>query len=275
MNFYKKRFKRIFPLYWIAFTLLVIWVIFKVLILQYPLSISGYIATLTGFQEFFFTSGNRTYLWFISVIIMYYIIYLFIARPNKLINMLSVSSIIFIAAFIVHSKFNLIEICFFKYYWVFIAGIILCWLEYDRNSIFSKNYLTYLFLLFLSPFLVIIAGKYYDFNYILISFIPCVLLYYILNTVFTSKSLNIKKITSSKWYTALSKISTGSYAIYLFHMLILYLFIAVLNVIGVGVFYCNILVVTVGLPAVFIMGYYIQKSESKLWYVGIINHLVY
>ncbi|WP_414468702.1 acyltransferase family protein [Methanobacterium sp. ACI-7] len=267
INFYNKRLKRIFPLYWAALFLFTIWTLYtygSLIVGTYTISIPAYISTIAGLQEFFFTEGQQTYLWFISVLIMYYLIYPLIIRPKKLINMLSLSSAIFITAFIVHLNFNLIEISFFKYYWIFIGGILLCLIKYDKNQIFSNNYLDYLAFSFLLLVSLIISKKFYNFNYLLISFVPCIIIYVILNNIFTSKFMNIKKITLSKLYILLSKISMGSYSIYLFHIILLYILVLILDKYSISTFY-NLIIIIVGIPGVFIVGYYIQKLEKKLW----------
>ena len=267
LTFYYKRFKRIYPLYWLALLLCVSLTIFThgILTLYPPTWTSATIvANFLGIQEFLYNEGLQTHFWFISVITMYYLLYPIIIRPKNLVNALSIAIIIFLSAYAINSTFNLIEIHFFRYYWTFILGIIICWIKYNKSSLFSKNYRDYFILILLTPMLALVPRAYYEPYYLVISIISCLILYYCLNVLFENKALNIK-ITSTKLYELLLKISIASFAVYLFHPIVLYFARAILTYYNVeNVFYYNLMVVLIIIPLIFVFGYYLQLLEFKI-----------
>ena len=262
LKFYYKRLKRIFPLYWIAL------ILFTVIVFNYPNCISHdlninlnesftwIIVSLFGLQQVLFTTGRLTYLWFISTIIIFYIIYPLIIYPKYLINKFSAASILFILISLLNLNFNIIEVSTIKYYWIFVFGIMMASFKYYKNWILPKNKRDYVLLLILLPFLVSYITKYYSLAIFLISLISIIIIYVPVN-----RMSNVLK--NSKIYNILDKISTGSYAIYLFHIILFQILLLVLIYLNVSSFYQNIIIV-LSIPMVFIVGYYIQVLEFKL-----------
>lgn len=258
-NFYYKRLIRIYPLYWAAILAFVL-VFFQSSQYSYVFhNMMLMLYLITGTQEIFYTNGLLTYFWFISIIILYYFIYPIIIRAKNLIDFIFISSLLFLVIYVIHIGFNIIEINFFKYYWTFIIGIAVCWIKYNKACLLPENKLSYLLLLFVTGMLIV-PMAYYGVSYLII---PCILFYLLLNFIFTKTSLNIDKLISSKLYRIISNISTGSYSIYLFHFVILQLFVLLIihfNLVN----YQNWIIILTGIPTVLIIGYYTQKLEMKL-----------
>ena len=110
VNFYRKRAKRLYPLYWVAFIVL-IYIIDKFF---YYSSIIGFLGLQGFFPETYFV--NSTFLWFIGIIIMYYLIYPVLIRPKSLINKFSMAAAIFLIFSLISLNFHLINVKFFLYY---------------------------------------------------------------------------------------------------------------------------------------------------------------
>lgn len=266
LEFYYKRFKRIYPLYWIALLCLIPLILYTnggVVTNYSTMGIGTYIAMFLGIQSLIFAKINLTHLWFVSVIILYYLLFPLIIYPKKLINMFSLSIITFLMAYVISLKFNVIDIRFFLYYWAFIIGIIICWFKYNKEHLFSKNYRDYIILLVLLPLLAIILGRYDLIYYSFIGIVVCLVLYALLNSLFENKGLN-KKLTSNKVYAAIDGIALGSYANYLFHPIILLSLTFILNYYRINPFYHNLIMIFVFIPLVFVLSYYIQILEFKL-----------
>lgn len=268
LKFYYKRLKRIYPIYWIA--LIIIWLtsyLGYIILSTSPTNIIEYLTVFLGFQEFFYIDGHQNYFWFVSVIIMYYLLYPLIIKPKKLINKLSVASAIFILMFMVNSSFGLIERNFFKYYWIFIGGIVLCIIKYDATNIFSSKLKDYILLFFVFVGALYVSKYYYTLNYVFISFIPTLILYYVLYKLFNSNNINLIKLESSKIYKTFSAVSLASYPTYIFHIIILSLFLTLLKFNNFNQEYINILIFVIGIPLVFLVSYFICITEIKFWHV--------
>ncbi|MHA2248184.1 MAG: acyltransferase family protein [Candidatus Hodarchaeales archaeon] len=122
ITFLKKRFLRIFPLYWIA--LLIFLIIFN----EYysGLNILYLFAHFLGLQIIFapiFSPPIWT-LWFIGVIVIYYLIFIILSYLGSLKKIISGSLVILTFFLILHFSFGLVENRFFIYYPPFIIGII-------------------------------------------------------------------------------------------------------------------------------------------------------
>ncbi|MBY8983423.1 MAG: acyltransferase [Candidatus Lokiarchaeota archaeon] len=118
--FLKKRFFRIFPLYWVALILFIIFLGYSNMDFMYLL------AHVMGLQIMvapIFGPPILT-LWFIGIIVIYYLIFIFLSFLGSIKRIIPASiAILFLFAFL-NMFFGLVEYRFFYYYLIFIAGII-------------------------------------------------------------------------------------------------------------------------------------------------------
>jgi peptidoglycan/LPS O-acetylase OafA/YrhL len=120
-TFIKKRLLRIFPLYWIALILFLIFFEFYsgmdiIYLLAHVLGMQIVVAPLYG-------SPIWT-LWFIGIIILYYFVFIILSYLETSKKIIPASLAIFVVAIFLHFNFDLIEIRFFVYYLPFVLGII-------------------------------------------------------------------------------------------------------------------------------------------------------
>lgn len=135
LKFIKTKFIRMYPPYWIALILFVFVMGFS---LKKPLDQWVYILNL----QFIFSPGfvkQLLTLWFISVLVSYYAIFITLRQLIKSEGVLLAGLIIiFISLFFLHLKTNLIDIRFFEYFFIFFIGGWVArhprWMEKFRNT---------------------------------------------------------------------------------------------------------------------------------------------
>ena len=119
-TFLKKRFLRIFPLYWIALILFVLFVGYSniniIYLLAHVVGLQIIVAPLFG--------PPILTLWFIGIIVIYYLIFIFLSFLGSIKRIIPVSIAILIFFAFLNMVFGLVEYRFFFYYLIFIAGII-------------------------------------------------------------------------------------------------------------------------------------------------------
>jgi len=283
-NYYYKRAVRIFPLFWFETILLVIWTLFysgifindKVTLFTFTVSILGLQGLVTNYAVGFFA-------WFIGVLLLYYFIYPFIVKSKNIFNIILMSTLVLSVFLILNLKFNLVYKNFFMYYWIFVMGILICWVidNYKSNlkfpnSLNIKNITYNLFSLILTLLLLYLIYPAFqnasDFNsldrFFSINAFNLVIytsLIYILARI-TVFSLSKYYPTFFQWrlYDLIKEISFSTYAVFLFHGLVLTVLIALIYKLNLNLLYQNLLVIIIGIPAVFISGYYIQKLEVNV-----------
>jgi peptidoglycan/LPS O-acetylase OafA/YrhL len=138
-SFIKKRFLRIFPLYWIALIIFII-------IFEYTgKNILYLFAHFLGLQIIFapiFSLPIWT-LWFIGLIIVFYLIFIILSFMSSLKKIILTSIVIFLFFMIVNLNFGLVEYRFFLYYFTFIVGIITASIyvnpQYERIKEYLMN----------------------------------------------------------------------------------------------------------------------------------------
>lgn len=144
VSFYKKRVLRIFPLYWLSLVLFVL--VFS--LLQLPtvyssgastemFSLINIIITALGLQVFLAPSYAIPIftLYFIGVILLCYYIYpVIIYFTKNFTSLVCSSAFIFILFIILHVQFNIIGNQFFLFFPVFISGIAVRYLSFNRGS---------------------------------------------------------------------------------------------------------------------------------------------
>ena len=119
-TFLKKRFLRIFPLYWIALFLFLIFLEYLdidfLYILAHVFGMQMIVAPLFG-------SPILT-LWFIGIIVIYYLIFIILSFMGSIKRIIPSSIVILFLFAFLNVFFGLIEYRFFYYYLIFILGII-------------------------------------------------------------------------------------------------------------------------------------------------------
>ncbi|MBL8090060.1 MAG: acyltransferase [Anaerolineales bacterium] len=119
LAFIKTKFTRIYPPYWAA---LILFVFVMGYSLKKPLDQWTYILNL----QFIFSPGfvkQLLTLWFISVLVAYYVIFITLRQFIKSEwGLLSVLGIIYLSFYFLHLKTNLFDIRFFEYFFIFFIG---------------------------------------------------------------------------------------------------------------------------------------------------------
>jgi peptidoglycan/LPS O-acetylase OafA/YrhL len=262
--FYTKRIKRIYILYWIALIsfILVFGVVFLFLGYKPPIDLSCFslIAHLFGAQVLLAPRYVIPYftLWYIGLIVIYYCIYPFLIRYSKDIKALFLNSIlIFILLYIIHTFFNVFEIRFFIYYFIFISGIIIASNKMFRYVKYEKYFLILPIILICSTILSIKIGINLS-NWKSIILIEILMISFNFMQLYTAEQL--VNYFSYREKQLLILISTASYCVFLFHRPILFLFYQVFNL-YVSPNLSDILMMLISYPILFIVSYYIQKFE--------------
>lgn len=286
-NFYFKRVIRIFPLFWFAILITIIWHMFyDGYLVKANVTYFSFIISILGLQGFVTNYDQGFFGWFIGIILIYYFIYPIVIRSKNIINSFLIASIILSIFLLLRVTLNIVYMNFFMYYWSFILGIIICGLinnynlnlktqNFINNLNFKKWSFSTISIIIIPMILLLIdpafqtAANFYSFNkYYSINAIK--LLFYTLLIYFGARILvnylsrNYNEFFQSKIYDLIKKISFATYAIFLFHGLILIILVAILDKLNLSVTYHNFFVITIGIPLSFVSGYYIQKSESKI-----------
>jgi len=170
LSFFKKRMVRIYPLYW-AF-------LAGILIFYRP-SLSSSAIYIVGWQALFYPIFISTDIYhFISVLLIFYLLFPLLAFSNDLKKLLIVSLIPFLFFAAIQLLWGLSDIMFVKYYGLFVAGIVAGKMDV-LNKIRQMNFNW--FLVFTIPafgallFTWLILAEYY-FDTIIFSAILCNLL---------------------------------------------------------------------------------------------------
>ncbi len=261
----KNRARRIFPLYWLAFILFMIYDLLGLNLVGTIRNTKLILLNIIGLQGLFQPQYTTYGIWFVGVIILYYIVYIFISSYSNGICEIIIKSIIVMILFVLLKvKFGLINSNFFIYYLVFVGGIIAAEIKNLKNFFIVVVYYAIICLslcivyycgyLPLNKFLMI--GQYPAFSFI------CTLIgvfYYIYRS--RHKSINV---FLKSWYTMVAAIAYSSYSIYLFHTPILVATMLALQKMGIyDELLYNLLFLVIGIPLTFFVGYYIPKV-SKL-----------
>lgn len=297
ITFLKKRFLRIFPLYWVAL------IIFFIIYDYSSKNIFYLLSHVVGLQIIFapnYSSPIWT-LWFIGVIVIYYLIFIILSYLSSLKKIIPAALIILFIFFILNSSFGLVEYRFFVYYLPFIGGIIaasiytsphtkeikeilnnqhslvipfivaccmiIIWIVYPYlteycYSTFSSTYGT----IFLPQILgqEISITEFFDVivlvNIVILFFIGFVLsLFYL---IFRALSLILDQ---NKLFNVVSIIAYSTYGVYLFHRP----FLETFNTIMSEIFHINmylksnLYLVLLSIPILFILAFTIQRIADK------------
>ncbi len=299
LAFLRKRFIRIFPLYWVAIILFLFYVgylgINPIYLLYHFLGLQIIVAPYFG--------PPMLTLWYIGIIVIYYLIYIVINLRGSIKWILPASvGILFLFVFL-NWFFGLVENRFFLYYLIFIFGIITALIftspEYARvkerlsklrsvvslliplltailgfivftlltqfsYSFFISQYGTsnLYFILELNPNFFQLASVILLINLIIVSFILFV--FSLSNFIFRGFGYIDSK---RKIELAVSETAYSTYSVYLFHRIFLTIFTAILTfVLGINMLVAqNLFIVLIFVPFIFLLSYLIQKAYDRIW----------
>ncbi|TFG02158.1 MAG: hypothetical protein EU542_05565 [Promethearchaeota archaeon] len=119
-KFLKKRFLRIFPLYWIALILFIFFLEYTELD---PLYLISHFFGMQMIVAPLYSPPILT-MWFIGIIVLYYLIFLLLSSLGSIKRIIPASLIILFFFVFLNVFFGLVEYRFFTYYLLFILGII-------------------------------------------------------------------------------------------------------------------------------------------------------
>jgi len=275
-KFYKKKFIRIYPLYWAALGSLV--VIFGLLSISpghvspYNFSPDNMLLHLSGLQGIFPWNEIQS-MWFVGVIVLFYLVYPVIAYfPKNLFGTLVVSSGIFIFMVVLHSFFGLIHEGALEYYPLFVSGILINQVVYSSKKIADERYLKKFLFWSLClagiMFLFLALRKFHQFN---LQFLPGIIIHILLTgAMIVSCSIFLIAIRMfvkipGKIMTGISLIAFATYAIYLFHHQVLAVFALVADSVIRNTTLQDMVILTCGFALSVVCGILIQKAEQNLY----------
>ncbi|MFX0021797.1 MAG: acyltransferase family protein [Candidatus Hermodarchaeota archaeon] len=297
-GFLKKRFLRIFPLYWIALILFIIffgyWDQGFFYIFAHILGIQMVVAPTYGWAIWT--------LWFIGIIVIYYLIFIILSFTGSIKWIIPTALIILLLFAIIHIYTGLFEYRFFYYYLLFILGIISANLytssQYARVKEFLKNKSKYLPIIVgfgtaaLSIVIYLILTQ-YCFSYfnseygttflfqildlqpgiiesaVAVLLIDLIILVYIIFIVslsyafISSFKLLLPKIKINKTF---SIVAYSTFCAYLFHRIFLVIYTFILSE-GLNLdirAFENLYLVLLFVPFIFLFSYFIQKGTDRV-----------
>jgi peptidoglycan/LPS O-acetylase OafA/YrhL len=268
-KFYKKRITRLFPLYWLAIVCV----------------IGAYFvfATLSDFQEIFsffytgifeqstliiyildlqiFTNPVRSVFWYVSFILVCYACYPVIKKLAKSDEHILLVSFLIVGIFgLLRIFFDLVDDRFFIYFFLFIGGIIVN----NRKILemtFSKN--REAALVILTGVLILINYLYFGNPLIKIVTLNLAIIVFCILLVLLLRRKTFTGFTTRFEYT-ITFIAVGSYAVYLFHGLILELGNVISIKLGLTPLANEIFTLFLIVPIIFIVGYYLQLLDNRI-----------
>ena len=268
-KFYKKRITRLFPLYWLAIVCVIVTYFFFV--------------TISNFQEIFsffytgifdqstliiyildleiFTNPTRSVFWYVSFILVCYACYPLIKKLTKSDEQLLLVSLLIMGVFgLLRLFFDLVDDRFFVYFLLFIGGIIVNNRKIFEMS-FSKN--KELLLVILTGILILINYLYFDNTFIKIISLNLAIILFCILFVLLLRRKAFSEFTPRLGYT-ITFIAFGSYAVYLFHGLILELGHLISFTLGLTPLANEMFILLLVVPTIFIIGYYLQMLDNRI-----------
>lgn len=284
LKFYRKRIERIYPLYILA--IIVFFVLYQVIGQVMAKNFQWWLIQILGLEVLLsprFIDPIFT-LWFIGMLILYYFIYPFILyRSTDVKEIFFKSLLIFSSLIFIRIIWNIIDIRFFLYYFLFITGILTSRINlfYDKkyNNIFFISLISFLFFLIIH----LHAGSYsiyegpntlgelnnIDINkaigilFILeLLMITFVILITYLVTVYSSNLEDESNRVTVKFsiFGAFA-----SYGVYLLHRPYLTIFYYSMRIFNFSPILSDLVIYIIALPSLFIFSYYLQKFNDLLF----------
>jgi peptidoglycan/LPS O-acetylase OafA/YrhL len=275
-KFYRKKFIRIYPLYWVALASLVI--IFGLLqispghVVPYNFSLDTMLLHFSGLQGIFPWNEIQS-MWFVGVIILFYLLYPIIACvPKNLVETFVVSSGILILLIILHVSFGLIHAGALDYYPLFVSGIFINKIAYSSKKGSDENFrkkVLFSNLILLAVLFLLLALRL--FHLLNAQFLPGILIHILLigamipSCIIFLLFIRLFVKIRGNIMTALSLVAFGTYAIYLFHHQFLAVFALMTDLVIRDVLLQDIVILTFGFAGAVLCGILIQETEQKIF----------
>ena len=306
MAFFRKRAKRIYPLYWAAVALsVVIFLTLTPLVHTDVLTIivgappsgvgsynffSTFTILLLGAQVLLYPRFiGTTGIWFIGTILIYYLLYPIIAHfgKNNVLRIILVSVALFCGMLVVYFALNVVGYAqMYTFFGSFVAGIIASKANLLRSGALKKQIAVpcavILLLMEVAKVLPAVpkdvyggaleSGLNYAFNYttfliwfnveaVLVIVVAC----YVAVAVAGYVAHNRTQALGKRGAALIFFIATGSYAVFLFHQqFVRGLRLALEKVQQITITEVTLIVVCIGLPALFIVAFYEQRNEREI-----------
>jgi len=299
LTFLKKRFIRIFPLYWIAIVLFLFFVGYMNID---PLYLLFHFLGMQIIVAPYFGPPMLT-LWFIGIIVIYYLIFVVLNSLGSIKRIIPASIAILFFFVFLKGFFGLVDYRFFYYYFIFIAGIVAAHIytsplynrfkkhlreinrivllliplftailgfitfqfltQFTFSTLISEygNYNIY-FILETNPDFFQLAAIIFLINLIMMAFIVFAISF--LNFIFRTFRLIFSK---RKIESIVSVITYSTFGVYLFHRVFLGIFTFILSS-GLNIdmrAQDNFYLVLIFVPFIFIFSYLIQKAFDWVW----------
>jgi peptidoglycan/LPS O-acetylase OafA/YrhL len=172
---------------------------------------------LTGLQFIFSPSITKPLLtlWYVGAILLFYALFLVLWKAvPKAISLIAASIVLFVLAYTLHRATDLIDVRFFKYYFVFLTGLLLARLKATDNVLSSRWTAGKTILAVLGGWSFTLALRAeagpVSLFYIAASYVFIVSVVILLFTVVAKLSI----VSVWRWVTS---VSYASYFVYLFH----------------------------------------------------------
>jgi len=250
-GFVKSRFIRIFPPYWLSMLFFI-----KLFTLK-RIDLIVYLLNLQAVFSPEFVKPLLT-LWYISMLVVYYVIFgILIWRTKSNKSLLFLSIVIFAIVYILHLISGLFDVRFFRYFFIFLAGVYFYRFENVRELLFNIP-------LFYKAIAAVVGS--WLFWLVQINELPMTNGLYLLVVDFFILSwaltwLSIFRLPIGAW-KIWALLSTASYFAYLFHRPLWYLLQLIFDVEawgGEAMF--NF---TIGSIVTLIVGYFLQRGYDRL-----------
>lgn len=250
VSFVKSKIIRIFPPYWVALLLFVYGIGYSLKRFDFAI----YALNLQAVFSPVFIKPLLT-LWYISMLVVFYIIFcilLFTMKSN--IKLLIASIVIFILAYIANLSIGLFDPRFFQYYLLFLAGVYFCRFEDIRKKLLSLSIFYKIILAIVTAILFWMVERYLltNFLYLLIAFV------FISSWILLWLGIFSTSIGNWKIWAFLS---TASFFAYLYHRPLWYFLNLTFGIEDTQKVFFNLLV---GAPIALVLGYILQIGYDKL-----------
>lgn len=250
-GYIQSRLIRIFPPYWVSL------IFFIQLYTLKKLDLFVYILNLQAIFSPEFVKPLLT-LWYISMLVVYYIIYsVLLWRGNSNRNLLIFSIVIFAVSFIVHNATGLLDQRFFRYFLIFLVGIYFYRFEKIREFLFNLPVIYKIVGIILSSigFLIVLVQNLSLTN----GFQILAADFFILTWILVWLSVFRTKIGDQRiWFF----LSTASYFAYLFHRPLWYL---LQSIVGPNISISKQMLDFIpGSILTLIIGYFLQRGYDRL-----------
>lgn len=278
LRFYKKRIVRIYPLYLVAVAIFYCFFWINPQDITPAISTQWLIVNILGLQLVFLQTANPPYvnfsiLWYIGLLLMLYFTYPFIAYFSKRMPVFAISTLIFLVFIMLRVLFDIIEIRFFAFYFVFVSGLLLC--KYHNGAVYQRrNQL--LFAIAATAFAASIIlhasfHSYYISEQALASPVMASGLLVVLNVIMISFGILMLYLASfmSRYLgPAIKKVffmcAIGSYAVYLFQVPFLQIYQGLLKNLNIHGASFDILFCSTSVLVLFPFGYWLQTSADRI-----------